>query len=84
MTGFFPELLERLRTGPKLLEDGAEIAAFRWIGPPELEVKMNASFTIQVALDEKGTEYIRGASGFLDTLIKFVREQVVDPLSGYL
>jgi hypothetical protein len=47
-------------------------------------MEVNPSFSIQITLDEKGTEYIRGANGFLETLIGFVRDEVVDPLSVYL
>ena len=84
VTGHYPERADLIRTGPKLLEDGAEIAASRWFDPPKKEMEVNPSFTIQVTLDEKGTEYIRGANGFLDTLIRYVRDRVIDPLSGYL
>jgi len=83
-TGWYSERAELLGTGSRLLEDGAEIASFRWYEAPTPRDDVNPSFVIQLVLDEKGTEYLRGASGFLRALIAYVRDDVVQPLSAYL
>jgi hypothetical protein len=39
---------------------------------------------VQIALGYDEAAHIRGASGFLEQMIRFVRQEVVIPLSAYL
>jgi len=83
-TGWYSERADLLRAAPGLVTDGKEIAIFQWHEPPKAEEDVGAAFTIQLVLDEKGTEYLRGATGFLGALIVYVHDRVVRPLSEFL